>query len=97
MKPTSASIPPYRCKNADFDSLDELRLVSGMFPKSSTAKTPTSTAFSTPTKTTAISPTARQPGRSLDSGILEYLTVWSRESNASRTNLNDSQAAGHRA
>jgi DNA uptake protein ComE-like DNA-binding protein len=85
--------PPYRCKNADFDSLDELRLVVGMYPEILYGEDTNLNGILDPNENDgdATPPLDNRDGQ-LNPGILEYLTVWSRQSNASRTNLNDPQA-----
>jgi DNA uptake protein ComE-like DNA-binding protein len=86
-------ILPYRCKNADFDSLDELRLVSGLSTELLYGEDANLNGVLDPNENDGeLSPPLDNRDGQLNSGILEYLTVWSRESNASRTNLNDSQA-----
>mgnify|MGYP000908190185 CR=1 FL=1 len=84
--------PPYRCKNAPFDSLDELRLVAGMYPEILYGEDANLNGVLDPNENDGdTSPPLDNRDGQLDSGILEYLTVWSRESNAARTNLNDPQ------
>lgn len=83
---------PYRCKNAPFDSLDELRLVFGMHPDVLSGEDANLNGILDPNENDGdTSPPLDNRDGNLDPGILEYLTVWSRESNASRTNVNDPQ------
>jgi type II secretory pathway component PulK len=84
--------PPYRCKNADFDSLDELRLVRGMYPEILYGDDANLNGVLDPNENDGdASPPLDNRDGHLDPGILEYLTVWSGESTSSRTNLNDAQ------
>jgi DNA uptake protein ComE-like DNA-binding protein len=84
--------PPYRCKNANFDSLDELRLVHGMSPEILYGEDANLNGILDPNENDGdASPPLDNRDGQLDPGILEYLTVWSGESTASRTNLNDPQ------
>ncbi len=82
--------PPYRCKNADFDSLDELRLVAGMTPEILYGEDANLNGVLDPNENDgdASPPLDNRDGR-LDAGVLEYLTVWSGESSTSRTNVNE--------
>jgi DNA uptake protein ComE-like DNA-binding protein len=84
--------PPYSCKNAPFDSLDELRLVAGIYPEILYGEDANLNGILDPNENDGdTSPPLDNRDGHLDLGILEYLTVWSRESNSSRTNLNDPQ------
>jgi type II secretory pathway component PulK len=84
--------PPYRCKNAPFDSVDELRLVFGMHSEFLYGEDANLNGILDPNENDGDnSPPFDNRNGALDSGLLEYFTVWSRESNASRTNVNDPQ------
>ena len=84
--------PAYRCKNAAFDSLDELRLVRGMYPEILYGEDANLNGVLDPNENDGdLSPPLDNRDGHLDPGILEYLTVWSGESTSSRTNLNDAQ------
>lgn len=84
--------PPYRCKNAAFESLHELRLVFGMDLETLYGEDTNLNGILDPNENDGdSSPPHDNRDGYLDGGLLEHLTVWSRESNASRTNLNDSQ------
>lgn len=82
--------PPYRCKNAPFESIDELRLVHG---------TDTELLYGDDSNLNgALDPNENDGDNSspdddrngvLDPGLLEYVTVWSREPTTGRTNVND--------
>ncbi len=87
--------PPYNCKNADFESVEELRLVYGAtaeiligedYNRNGILDLNENDADLTP-------PLDNRDGR-LDPGLLEYLTVYSRELNTrtngeARININD--------
>jgi type II secretory pathway component PulK len=85
--------PPYRCKNAPFESVDELRLVEGATPdilfgedlnRNGVLDDNENTGTASNTATTGLPAAGNADGR-LDPGITEYVTVWSREPNT-RTN-----------
>lgn len=78
--------PPYRCKNAKFESLEELRLVYGMDLETLDGEDANRNGILDPNENDgdASPPYDNRDGR-LDPGIMEYVTVWSREPNT-RTN-----------
>ena len=81
--------PAYRCKNAPFDSVDELRLVHGTTAETLFGDDPNRNGALDPNENDGdYSPPNDDRNARLDPGITEYLTVWSRESNVSRTNVN---------
>lgn len=80
--------PPYYCKNAPFDSLDELRLVSGATMEILLGEDLN--------RNGVLDPNENDDNRNgiADPGIMEYLTVSSRESNiradgTARVNINN--------
>jgi DNA uptake protein ComE-like DNA-binding protein len=84
--------PPYRCKNGPFESVDELRLVYGMdldmlygndANLNGTLDANENDGDETP-------PNDDRSGV-LAPGLLEYVTVWSQETTAGRTNVNNPQ------
>jgi type II secretory pathway component PulK len=95
--------PPYRAKNAKFESVDELRLVNGAYLDilyaedanlNGTLDLNENDADGTP-------PADNHDGR-LDSGIFEYVTVWSHESNlradgSQKLNINDNNPTNRQA
>ena len=83
--------PPYRCKNAPFESVDELRLVYGMDHEILYGNDANLNGALEPNENDGdYSPPADERTGRLDPGLLEYVTVWSRETTAGRTNVNDS-------
>jgi type II secretory pathway component PulK len=84
---------PYRCKNAPFESVDELRLVYGMTMDLLYGEDANLNGALDLNENDGDT-TAPLDDRSgtLDAGLLEYVTVWSREPVAGRTNVNDQQA-----
>lgn len=81
--------PPYRCKNAPFESIDELRLVYGtdleiLYGDDANLNG----ALDLNENDGDTSPPMDDRNGVLDPGILEYLTVWSREATNTRTNVN---------
>jgi type II secretory pathway component PulK len=78
--------PAYRCKNAPFESIDELRLVYGMDMVTLFGEDANLNGVLDPNENDgdAAPPEDNRDGR-LDPGILEYVTVYSREPNT-RTN-----------
>ena len=83
--------PAYNCKNAPFETVDELRLVSGADLDILYGEDSNRNGVLDPNEndsTTAL-PNDNRDGR-LDAGILEYVTVSSRQPNA-RTNVNNAQ------
>ena len=85
--------PPYRCKNAPFESVDELRLVYGMDMEILYGEDANLNGALDPNENDGDT-SAPDDDRNgvLDPGLLEYVTVWSRESTTGRTNVN--QRAG---
>ncbi len=73
--------PPYRCKNAPFESVDELRLVYGTDLLTLFGEDANRNGILDPNEDDgdASYPYDNRDGR-LDPGILEYVTVYSRES-----------------
>jgi type II secretory pathway component PulK len=84
--------PPYRCKNANFESVDELRLVYGADLDILYGEDANLNGILDPNENDAdvSSPIDNRDGR-LDPGILEYLTIWSRQPNTGRTNVSNQQ------
>jgi type II secretory pathway component PulK len=78
--------PPYRCKNARFESVDELRMVYGMDLEILYGEDTNLNGVLDPNENDgdASPPSDNRDGR-LDCGLLEYVTVFSREVNL-RTN-----------
>ena len=78
--------PPYRCKNAPFESIDEMRLVYGMDMQTLFGEDANLNGVLDPNENDgdASLPDDNRDGR-LDPGILEYVTIYSREPNT-RTN-----------
>lgn len=85
--------PPYRCKNAPYESVDELRLVRGLTMEILYGEDANLNAALDPNENDG-DQTAPYDDRSgtLDAGILEYVTVWSREPVNTRTNVNNRPA-----
>lgn len=85
--------PPYRCKHAPFESVDELKLVSGMSMELLYGEDANLNGALDPNENDG-DLTAPLDDRSgtLDAGLLEYVTVWSREPVGNRTNVNDRQS-----
>jgi type II secretory pathway component PulK len=87
--------PPYRCKNAPFESIDELRLVYGMDLEILYGEDANLNGVLDPNENDgdASLPYDNRDGR-LDPGLLEYVTVYSREPNASATGESRVNVAG---
>ena len=85
--------PPYRCKNAPFESVEELRLVYGMTPELLYGEDANLNGILDPNENDGDTtpPWDNRDGR-LQLGLLEYVTVWSRESGWGRTNVNDRES-----
>jgi len=84
---------PYRCKNAPFESVDELRLVYGMDMEILYGDDANLNGALDPNENDGdTSPPYDDRNGVLDPGLLEYVTVWSREPAGTRTNVNDQQA-----
>jgi type II secretory pathway component PulK len=64
--------PPYRCKNAPLDSVEELLLVRGMTPQ---------ILFGTDWNRNGVQDNGEDTGSGWDPGLAAYLTVYSRERN----------------
>jgi DNA uptake protein ComE-like DNA-binding protein len=82
--------PPYRCKNTPFESVDELRLVHGMDMEILHGDDANLNGALDPNENDGDSsaPDDERNGI-LDPGLLEYVTVWSRESTTGLTNVNN--------
>jgi len=74
--------PPYNCKNSSFETIEELRLLIGGDPEILYEEDPNLNGILDPNEDNGdlTPPKDNQDGR-LDAGILEYLTVYSREPN----------------
>jgi DNA uptake protein ComE-like DNA-binding protein len=85
--------PPYRCKNAPFESIDELHLVYGMTNGILFGEDANLNGALDPNENDGDN-SAPDDDRNglLDPGLLEYVTVWSRVPTAGYTNVNDPQA-----
>ncbi|HEY2951746.1 MAG TPA: hypothetical protein VGK40_04135 [Verrucomicrobiae bacterium] len=83
--------PPYRCKNANFESIDELRLVSGAYLDILYGEDANLNGILDPNENDGdvSSPSDNHDSR-LDSGVFEYVTVYTREPNT-RTNVGNAQ------
>ena len=82
--------PPYRCKNAPFESIDELRLVHGMDSEILYGDDANMNGALDPNENDGDNSAPNDDRNGiLDPGLLEYVTVWSRESTTGRTNVND--------
>jgi type II secretory pathway component PulK len=84
--------PPYRCKNANFESLEELRLVAGAQLDILYGEDTNLNGALDPNENDGDTslPSDNRDSR-LDYGILEYLTVYSRQPTTG-TNVNERQA-----
>jgi DNA uptake protein ComE-like DNA-binding protein len=82
--------PPYRCKNAPFESVDELRLVYGMDTEILYGDDANMNGALDPNENDG-DHSAPYDDRNgvLDPGLLEYVTVWSRIPTNTRTNVNE--------
>ena len=83
--------PPYLCKNAPFETVDELRLVYGLNLELLFGEDSNLNGLLDPNETDreTLPPLDNRDGR-LDPGLLEYVTVYSREP-TTRTNVNNPQ------
>jgi type II secretory pathway component PulK len=83
--------PPYRCKNANFESIDELRLVFGAYLDILYGEDANLNGVLDANENDgdASPPSDNRDGR-LDSGILDYLTIYTRQP-ATGTNVNRPQ------
>lgn len=85
--------PPYRCKNAPFESVEELRLVYGMTYELLYGEDANANGILDPNENDGdLSPPRDNRDGILDPGLIEYFTVYSREPTPGRTNVNDPQA-----
>jgi len=73
--------PPYRCKNAPFESVDELRMVAGMTMLILAGEDTNRNGILDPNEDDldTSAPWDNRDGR-IDPGLLEYVTVYSKES-----------------
>ena len=83
--------PPYKCKNAPFETVEELRLVSGADLELLYGEDTNWNGALDPNENdgNVTLPDDNRDGK-WDPGLLEYVTVYSRESNT-RTNVNNPQ------
>jgi DNA uptake protein ComE-like DNA-binding protein len=87
--------PPYRCKDANFESIEELALVDGADEITLYGEDANLNGILDPNEDDGDkSPPADNGDGKLDAGILNFVTVWSRESNkrsdgSNRTNTTD--------
>ena len=83
--------PPYLCKNAPFETVDELRLVYGLNLELLYGEDSNLNGLLDPNETDGetLPPLDNRDSR-LDPGLLEYVTVYSRKP-TTRTNINDQQ------
>jgi DNA uptake protein ComE-like DNA-binding protein len=83
--------PPYRCKNGNFESVEELRLVTGAYLDILYGEDANLNGVLDPNENDSdVSPPTDNRDMRLDPGILEYLTVYSRQP-ATGTNVNRRQ------
>ena len=84
--------PAYHCKNGPFDTVEELRLVYGMTMEILYGEDANYNGALDPTENDGdeLMPKDDRNG-TLDPGLAEYLTVWSREPSTGLTNVNDQQ------
>jgi len=85
--------PPYRCKNAPFESVDELRMVYGMDLEILYGDDANLNGSLDPNENDGdLSAPNDERNSILDPGLLEYVTVWSRVPTSTHTNVNDQQS-----
>jgi len=85
--------PPYRCKNAPFESVDELRLVDGMDWEILYGDDANLNGALDPNENDGDASTPYDDRNGiLDPGLLEYVTVWNRVPTNTRTNVNQQQS-----
>ncbi len=90
--------PPYRCKDANFESIEELALVDGADEITLYGEDANLNGILDPNEDDGDkSPPADNGDGKLDAGILNFVTVWSRESNkrndgSNRVDVNDAAA-----
>lgn len=84
--------PPYKCKHAPFETVEELRLVYGMTTDLLYGEDININGVLDPYENDgdALPPADNRDGK-LDPGIFEYVTVYTREPNTGRTNVNNTQ------
>ena len=83
--------PPYQCKNAPFETVEELHLVYGLSLELLYGEDSNLNGLLDPNETDGETlPPADNRDNRLDPGLLEYVTVYSREPTA-RTNVNNQQ------
>jgi type II secretory pathway component PulK len=74
--------PPYQCKGAAFETLDELRLVYGLTPDVLYGEDMNLNGVLDPNENDGDrTPPSDDSNGTLDPGLFEYVTVWSREPN----------------
>ncbi|NGO39413.1 hypothetical protein G4L39_08375 [Limisphaera ngatamarikiensis] len=85
--------PPYRCKNAPFETVEELRMVYGVTLELLYGEDANLNGILDPNENDGDTtpPRDNRDGR-LQPGLWEYVTVFSRESGLNRTNVNDTQS-----
>ncbi|MCS7338707.1 MAG: type II secretion system protein GspK [Verrucomicrobiae bacterium] len=82
--------PPYRCKHAPFETIEELRMVYGMTPELLFGEDINLNGVLDPNENDGdLRPPADNRDSRLDPGLLEYVTVYTREPNTGRTNVNN--------
>ena len=77
--------PPYLCKNTNFETIDELRLIYGANMDLLVGEDVNRNGVLDPNELDD------NHNSTVDPGILEYVTVWTQEPNSGRTNVNDTQ------
>lgn len=85
--------PPYQCKKAPFETVEELRMVYGMTMDILYGEDLNCNGILDPNEDDGAVwlPVDNRDGK-LDPGLWEYLTVFTREPNTGRTNVNDPSA-----
>lgn len=85
--------PPYRCKNAPFETVEELRMVRGVTMELLYGEDANLNGVLDPNEDDgdATPPRDNRDGR-LQPGLWEYVTVFSRESGLNRTNVNEPES-----
>jgi hypothetical protein len=85
----SMANPPYECKNAPYDTIDELRMVYGMNLDFLYGEDANLNGALDPNENDGVKlpPSDNQNGL-LDSGVFEYVTTWSHESNLGTNGTN---------
>ena len=77
--------PPYLCKNTNFETIDELRMVYGATMDLLVGEDLNRNGVLDPNEIDD------NHNSTADPGILEYVTVWTQEPNSGRTNVNNLQ------